>query len=87
MVEACILHSTILCLVGEEVGWGATTDRFHQAQDMTPLVLGADLHKGEAGHASLGAEEDSAEEHHRIRLVALVVTTSSEDHASWVCVR
>lgn len=54
---------------------------FHQAQDTTLLGLATDLRKGEVGHGSLGPEEDSAEERHRIRSVALVVTTSSEDRA------
>ena len=57
---------------------------FHQARDTTPSVPATDLHRDEVGHASPEEEEeveDSAEERHRIRLVVLAVTTSSENRA------
>ena len=58
-------------------------------RDTTPSVPATDLHRDEVGHAfrEEAAAAVSAQGLHRIRLEALAGTTSSEHHASWVCVR
>ena len=60
-------------------------------RDTTPSVPATDLHRDEVDHAfqeeAAAAAAVSGQGLHPIRLEALAGTTSSEHHASWVCVR